>query len=411
MNDLELQSYYISLYLDSVFFCDDSIVRIKDNIEAITSKETLEIFYNYLEEIESELCYPKEIINSIGEVINYIKPYINEESILSYSKVENKYNEIKDLEFNDGKYLYEAILKNFDISSVFDERFNKEVIRNSVIFDYYAFTALLSDEVEIDNNYFYIMSLKKLMLVYPEIFLDININRRALNILEANKEYEESERLIYKMNNIEKFQENNFNYSSFVSLIDYIVVESMLLNSKNIKDNKSLLTYSSLNTISELIDKECIDNEKMKKNMYNILSQYKEIYIDEASISKDYRAKLLEKYNNCIGKLNSLKEYNQDTVMGEFILRSDFIDKVRIMFKPYNLDELCKQDIEYIKYLINSSEIENKDTFYLTINKCLELLPSMFDNKIIYEKTISLLDKNTIHNNITKRKVNKIYRG
>ena len=411
MNSEELQSYYISLYLDSIFFCDDSIARIKDNIDAITSEEALCGIYNLLLEIEIELCYPKEIVKSIGDVIEYIKPYINKENEEIYMVIKDKYNQVKELDLNDGKYLYEAILKNFDVDNVFNRKFNKEVIRNSIIFDYYTFTTLLDDNIEVDENYFYIMSLKKLLLVYPQIFLDAGINKRALDILEVNKRYEETERLVYKMNNIEKFQENNFNFSAFTSIIDYVVVVSMLFNRKNIEKNTSLLTPSSISTIFELTDKKCIDDSNMKKNMYEIMSKYREKYVDIPSVSKEYRKKFIKRYNDSLGNLNGLTEYNHDTVLAEYISRSDIINKITNMFKPLDLNQLFEQDIEYFNYLINSSEIENKDNIYLTINKCLYLVPSMFDNEKIYNKTMLLLEKNNIHNSIVKKKINKIYRG
>ena len=411
MNNIEFQKYYISLYLDSVFFCDDSIARIKDNIDSITSSEALEVFYDTLVEIESTLCYPKEVVNSIGEIIDYIETHIKEENIELFNKIKNKYFEIKDLEFNDGKYLYEAILKCLDVDNVYNQNFNVEVIRNSIIFDYYAFTSFLSDDIEIDKNYYYIMALKKLMIVYPEIFLDKEINKRALDILEKNKEYDEAERLTYKMEHIDLFLDVHFNFSEFTSVIDYTVVEAMLLKRQNIQKYKPLLTSGSIHTVFEIIDKNCLDNEVMKKNLYDIMSTYKEMYFEDPSIPKDIKKRFMLKYNEYIGKLNQINNYDQDTVMGEFKLRTDIIDKIKTMFKPFKLDGLFDQDIEYLKHIIYSSEIDNKDTLYLTLNKCLRLIPSMFDNKKIYDKTMSLLDENNIHNKLVKKKINKIYRG
>ena len=402
MNDLGIYQYYISVYLESVLFCDDVVLRVQNDIEQLTNPEVLFILLDLLNELEYTKKYPKEIVDNIGKLIELLKNNTTHELL---NKIELKYNEIKDYEYSDEVYYEEAMLKVFNINSAMDESYNKEVLRNSIIFDYYTFTSLLDDNIKIDQNYFYILSIKKFLLTYPDMFKDKDIRRRAFNILNKNK-YEETDHLIYKIKHINKHQ-NTFNYGEFKALVYYLIVESMVYDREYIKEKEELINYQTIRQLYQIIDDNLISNESVKNNMYVILFKFKELYID--NLDKENKKELLNEYNNYIGKLNSNNEYDFDLKKSEHKLRYDILDKLENI--EYDISSLLNQDLNYLNYLTTSTEIENTDKIYLSINKCIALAPSLFDDPDVYNRTMTLLNKNTIHNNITKRKVNKLYRG
>lgn len=408
----DFYSYYLSIYNDTLFFDNDIYETLENSKKIILSDDYLESLCSKIGDMKEQLFYPKKAIDNIENIIDYIKENIeNSNELLDYIIEEFEY--IKQMPCSDKIYISELMIKFIDVDLYLDLqklKINKEMIENSIYFDLIALYDLTHDS-EIKSSDYYILSLKKFIHDFPEMFLDENINSKALEILDKNALNKDAERLRYKITNIKKFINNNFDYVKFKALFDYVLVQNMIIDKENINRYKDFIDEELLNTVYYIIDNNLISSEIERKNLLEIVNIYKENTTKD--LTKDELKQFLAIHNDYIGKINLMDPSDDKMTVSEYQIRQK---RIHYMFNNLNIGYLIECDLCVLyMYLIDDQEyqkkikkIDHKD-LYLSINKFLKLAPSIFDNKIIYDRTMDMLDSNNIETRKTKNKVKRIY--
>lgn len=409
--ELNFVLYFNKITIEAMLFEDD----LKDiDLQELSKDINLDTILEILNEA-SYGHYPQIVMNNIGKVIDSLKNISNPK----IEEIINKYEQIKNIKTDEKVYLIEAFYKVMDstyLKYLDYITLDKEALKDSIRFDSVTINTLINNDMEILETELYIYSIKKFLIEFPEMFLDKHINKRTLQILEKNKNIKDSERLTYKIKHIDKFTQNNFNLIIYKSLYDYIVLQNMLNNNKIFNDNIDKINSDVIENLYRIIDEKLIKDEKNKDIAYRIIYEYKDKELEK--LNQEEKKKFIEKINNYIGKLNSIREYNNDIIISEYVTRLDGINKIKYLFKALELDNLIIKDLQIMnlymfdeeKYIEKREEINHKD-IYLSINKFLKLTPSIFDDETIYKRTIELLDNNDYKTKKVKNKVKKIYEG
>lgn len=416
--ELKFVKYFNKINIDAMIFEQDFIKELDDcDVKELSSDINLDCISDLLEEI-SYGHYPKFATDNLGILIKYL----NKNSEKNKEKIEEMlkhYEEIKNIETDNKIYLYEAFYKVIDsqyLKALDYINVDEESIIASIRFDSVTINTLINKNIEVLDTIFYVFSIKKFLLELPELFLDKDINKRAIEILEKNIKHDGASRLIYKLKHIEKFIENNFSMVYYKTLYDYIVLQNMLNNNIILRRNTEYISEDIMENLYYLIDENLIKDEKNKKAAYEIMNAYKDNKYD--NLTTEQKREFLKKHNEYIGKLNSMTEYSNIIITSEYATRLDGINKGRVMIKPLDLDTLINKDLQLInlymfdekQYEEESKNIDHND-LYLCVNKFTKLAPSIFDDDIIYRRTMELLDSKNIPTKKVREKVKRIYQG
>lgn len=415
--ELDFSKYFNKIIIDAMLFeATDAILEElgQSDLEELEKDINLDYLLEVLDEM-SYGHYPKHAVNNMGIIINYIK----ENSNKNIEQLFNKYEQIKDLPTDENVYLYEAlnkVLNSTHLKYLDYIKVDETTINDSIRFDSVTIYSLINENMEIQNTILYIYSIKKFLSEFPDMFLDKNINARALEILEKNKHHEGAERLIHKLNHIEKFINNNFDMINYKRLYDYIVLQNMLNNEVIFKQNIQNISEDIMETLYEMIEYKLIKDEENKKKAYEIMHTYKNKVYD--SIPQNQKRAYLEKYNKYLGLLNSMTEYSNNMIISEYETRLNGLEKHKYSFKALDIDNLILKDLQIMslfifdneKYLEQINQIDHKE-IYMCINKFICLAPTIFDDETIYRRTMELLDDKNIQTLKTKNKVKRIYEG
>ena len=417
INKNKLAFYFNKISLDALLISKDfkeSLNEIK--IEELTSDINLMVILEKLKNIKYG-HYIKEELDNLKIIVEILKSEdINNEII---DEIINEYENVKDTKTDEKVYLIECFYKVMDSSYLkgFDyiESIDKENVKYTIEFDNVTIYTLINDKYEIYETDYYICSIKKFLIEFPEMFKNKKINKRALEILEKNKSSKDAERLMYKIKNINKFTDTNFDILLYKSLYDYIIVQNMLNNNQFLDENIDLITTNKIEILFNLIDEKLIKDEKNKQAAYKILQEYKERKLPY--LSDENKKELIKKINEYIGKLNQMTDFNL-LLQSEYVTRLKNLSVSEFIFNPLKIDELIKKDLAVFSlYMFDDEkykenlEIINHEKLYLSINKFINLNPSMFDDETVYKRTIDLLDANDRNTKKVKNKVNKIYNG
>ncbi len=417
INKNKLAFYFNKISLDALLISKDfkeSLNEIK--IEELTSDINLMVILEKLKNIKYG-HYIKEELDNLKIIVEILKSEdINNEII---DEIINEYENVKDTKTDEKVYLIECFYKVMDSSYLkgFDyiESIDKENVKYTIEFDNVTIYTLINDKYEIYETDYYICSIKKFLIEFPEMFKNKKINKRALEILEKNKSSKDAERLMYKIKNINKFTDTNFDILLYKSLYDYIIVQNMLNNNKFLDENIDLITTNKIEILFNLIDEKLIKDEKNKQAAYKILQEYKERKLPY--LSDENKKELIKKINEYIGKLNQMTDFDL-LLQSEYATRLKNLSVSEFIFNPLKIDELIKKDLAVFSlYMFDDEkykenlEIINHEKLYLSINKFINLNPSMFDDETVYKRTIDLLDANDRNTKKVKNKVNKIYNG
>ena len=438
MNDKELRLYnYVNmLYIDYLFF--------SDNIDEILENESKDAFFNLifvsslsfkLNDLLENQYYPIKCIKNLEKIINYLNvSYFDYKTIdeqIFCNKIikllNKRFKSIKDKEATNQIYSYEYMMKFGTLENLKKMNSNEleidvNEIEESIIFDYKVIRLLLEkDFIEDDfSNENYLYSIKKFLSDFPEMFLDKEINERALYILnkQCNKE---SKVLIFKLKNINKYQKKtNFKYVEFLALYDHILFQNVSLGNKCEVDYKKVIENKSLVTLYSFIDKEMIYDKNAHKNLRNFMFNCLE-YVRENKVIEELKQFLIE-YNIYLGKLNTYENYNfREYIDSELLFRYGFIkSSFKILFN-YN-DKLQQEiankvkddlDILNLYYLDEEDYIKEKETLkdkeiYTSIKKISMILPTIFDDFTINTRTIDMLEISDIKKSENKKLIKAI---
>lgn len=409
MEEKIINNFFMSLYNDAIIFSRDKFEEKLQSTDYIKENSYILSVIHKINEIVERQDYPEYAINNLGKIIDYLGQKYKDNKYVDLAR--RKYNKLLDINCVEDVYEYEAMVKfcGLDYALLDKMDFNREFIEQSIVFDLITFKTLLNGSDNIDKNYLYIASLKKFFMEFPGIFLNKKINENAKKILNVNIDDEEAKRLMYKLNHIEKFTKNNFDYFRFKSLVDYIVIQDMLINRKEYQLNKNLVGKHKMESLYSIIEGNLLYKSKMRNNALEIMSNYKNDVI--LSLDQLEKKSELTTYYNALGKLNTYEDDKSIFVESEYINRLDKMEKIKAMFIPYDLEHLIENDMLVLIYLMTEKEKGiDYNNVHLTINKFLNIVPEMFDNPEIYERTMKLLKKKDIHTMITKNKVKSIYK-
>jgi|GEM_PF-2665317 len=427
--------------------------NIKEDLNLLFQRVFNLKFLGFLNEelflMQKNNIYPNKVYNNINIILIGLKKTLEANlDMIDYEKynritheIMGRYNELK----NKDDYELYLMESNMKFDNIFDRANNNyclwkvEDIENSIRFDYSVMINLdTSDENYYNNvisyclnNKNFIFFVKKMLILFPQIFLDDKIKHRILVILRANQEminqkkteafdhfmivnYRELEeydkeqylplydKFIFETNNLfEKIiklnkdnYENNFEIESFIDYYKttYLEQEFLKKNNKLNFDDRTLLEHIYI-LIEDNSKHKCY-NLDIKRNIVEIMNKYREIYFKKPGF--------LDEYNKHMGILNSteMKGLIVDDIMDKKLSSKEILYFIRSGQSDKELIKTLEFDYEVIKSFICSDEEyeDYKEKFISnneypgTINKMLVENEDMFDNKIIYNRVMNILN-------------------
>lgn len=400
-------------------------------------------FLMFSNDIEKEILDFNDSINEIDEyAINDIIDTIKNENIYTEQNLKNfqyllkylniDYDElIKNTKPSNDVYYYEY-LEKFD---VLKKSINKEydaiplkLLEDSIRFDFYAYNALISKDDDfmykflsnLIGNKLFLLFVKKILNENPDILLNKKIKKRILSVLRLNLCYEDNidemknlkNQVIYLATNkkSEIFDYEKFKYHYNNAFFKYIITDNGNLE----KYHDYIISDEFIYYIKEEIEKYDLEEykdtfsypEEIKSRIKYILK-----YILNYRQSSDY--KLL--YNSLIYKLNTLKPIKQ-FYNEEFIKRTSFIDIIKnskcsieeVKYDLRNEYEILKiYSLEEREFTLSISKI-NKITYIKWLKYMIDLDINFFNNEVLRNRTLYILDKLVITNESLNKDTSKI---
>lgn len=412
---------------------------LKANIYGVEAYENMEKILKYLKSIYEEI---KDKTNYIENIDNYyilLGKYTEAKNNTGYEiyqdEFNSKMNSIQEHNLNK-PYLWNK--KDMDLSI----RFDYDILFSSKIDDENYLSEYLNQYV---FNQKYIYFIKKMLVSGPIVFLDKRINARAIDVLNYNEDtyYETDKKTLVEkyalknygviINDNEEFEKYNKVLDEFIRDCKNLKIKLLNINEKNYFNNfqkeifvdyyqkallEKLVVANGLEIINpentmqleylyKLIEdnkKTKICNVKMKNSIIEMMNLFKENY--KLNDKKEF----IHRYNEYLGLLNETEPDAYGMVNNLVISKLSYLEsmKIDLMFSltgdPSEYDELVdtlkldyqilnsflwdeKKYSEYEIHFVSSAE------YAQSINKFFNEFPIMFDNKIIFNRVTSVLNK------------------
>lgn len=410
----DINHYFIDKYTDAILMLTD-FESSKELIDDNLLREDNYLYYlnDKMEYILESKIYPKIVINNLGKMIKHIKEINGKNDLLK--ELSKKYEKIENLEDSDELYTKEFCLKYSSIDNL-NKDFNVNELRKSIILDFQVLCDLIY-ETESKYEYDSEKSIRKFMFEYPEMFLDKEISKNTINILEKNNT-EDSNKLIRKIKKMKRKELYSFDMNEYKRLYYYILLQNMMANKL---DNKIVIEnfYDDIDYLIEYlhieIDSDMICDERMKQKTIDIMFEIREYMHDNLDI-EDYK-EFLKTHNEYLSKINCLNINANKYYYEEYMRRATGKDKFKYTFEPLQNNLLLLNDLSLLQLYIKDEETYNKekeafmnnDKINLSVNKFIYLYPSLFDDEIILNRTLEILDANKKNKNLCK-KIRKDYK-
>ena len=379
--------YYLRLFNDFMLFSDDVDEVITFGRKIIEEEQYLDFLKFELTNVFSEINYPEEQINNLGIILNYLKK-VNKTPKLD--EVSTIYEKIKTKRSQNSKYIDEANKKIYNIKNFNDVL---EIEPKMIKFDFYVYDSLLNDKKIVESDY-YFTSLKKFLIDFPDMFNDKKILNKAYEMIETQPIKKETnkirEEVIYYLTHHKKEIIEGFNQEEVSYAYTGIILQNMLADYKMIEKYKYYISNILIETLDLFIDNSLIASQSEKNNALEIITIYKEKMLKQEH--EELKGLFIEKINSSIIKLNKVT------------IRSDIKRRFDLMLRGlkdsyYNSDlsinDLIKNDLLLLEYLSSDKEIEiNDNNIYLSVNKLVNIMPCIFEDLEVKEKTINLLKEN-----------------
>ena len=388
MDKKKSNNYFYQLYTDFILFnkeadvsCDMGFFKEKDYLKYLTC--LIEVYLPIV-------AYPEAQLDKLIVFLNDIKDESNKDEI---NRLIKKVEEEKE---NNGehridKIKIEAEKKTLNIKNILD----KEIIFDSSLigFDYYAFISLFKDETEILNNPKYLYSFKKFLIDYPELFNSKKIKKRAINILESQNlddQYKEFiHQIKYYIENSDKLCLSRFDFSKTKSVYYMTVAFNMLFDKSNISKYDHLIDKELYECVNYIISNALYDSKSEVDNTYDILTLYKNRYIDKLP----NREVALNRYNTMLNKLNLIEVKHLDKTVYDFSKRFNLFELLKgIANRDLEVNELLKNDLGLLNNLINNEEMEDNDKLYLSFGKLYNMVPFIYEQPEVLRKAEGVLN-------------------
>lgn len=470
--------HYIINYL---FFSDD----ISKSFEEIKSEVDDIIFLDVLNTLRFNLFsnsyYPNKVFQNFEKLLDILEKHYSDQELIEgvmfiknnyslmekkegyqvyLSEFENKINTIND--YNNTSYLWDKkqmeALFEFDCAAILSFMVNSDIYLDKFFPNYIC-----------NQNYLYFI--QKILIQYPELFLNNIIKQKVINILEYNKLIVENmdmdkiiEEFTIKNNNL-SVEEIKSDYSRYlIKFANFMELsDRLLIRIKNINKNNFDECFNAKELVNlyyhTFIEKQFVERDDIPSNPMFLDAIYN--YIDEILVGiNDYKInkkiidmmaecketlpkKLTKGYNEHLLVANSVNKngigfisYVQDTKLDFFerLVMTHDINKYQFYDDANDLLDTLILDHDVIKsFMCDELEFETlyfesfvySDDFVLTIRKLLEIYPNLFTDFTIHERTVLIFNeiinkykakelnsKDFYKKNVkTLKKVEKIYYG
>lgn len=399
----EFLDYFYNTYINSLIFNVENIKIINNDSDIIKEHDFIKALINKINCMNEGTTYPITILQNLKRLIDNVSIYADHED---KQAIEKEYKKLLFNKMGSGIYLEEYRKRFMEPEEVIKNTLyiEKGDISNSIIFDFALLYSLIDPDEEIRVNEYYLYSMKAIINDYPSLFTSSHIKKRAIEILNTQEKSELRDRLIYKIQHINKFMNKKVDYSSIKAAYKFILVENMLIDREILNENIDDMDFL-IETLKEIIDYNFIGNKFEQTNALTMIDSYRNYSIE--NFPED-RKEIIEETNEYIVKTNS-QEFNNKKRTIENYMRFGNIGIKGMIDNFNNTDILIKNDLRVMTYLLTGkNQGIYLDDAYLSIRKILFLCPSLFDNQKVYERTESLLELN---NKKELKKVKKIYQG
>lgn len=445
-------------YLNDYLFFSDRLDEDFIDMETLLKSDTFKDYFKmHLKFISKELLsYPMEVMPNIKEIMKYVLKSHDDEALVNelmsyYSNIHKYSNDFYSNQLYTKKNRYKDYMnKNIKWD-------DKEFIK-SLRYDYItamSFSAQNENYVviylrELILNRNYVMSLKRLLKEFPDLFDDQNIERRTLSILDTNVDLlssydydavsqyvrvnKEVRKEAYKIelselkdfkdecadliNRICKKKASGFNMKVMNSYKDNLKIEKYLNDGGEIE-----ISYEGLKRQIDQRLKEFWSDESHKKTFLDLLDGKKQEMI--AQLKGNEKNEFLKEYNNYLIKFNMSDVDKDKNMTNELIKRTSEKEIIKeslksIFTKNYKklntILESSKYDLElFLLYFLSDKdfkkEIEKyKDNceLHYSINRFYKDVKELFDDEILKSRTLELLE---LDNSKGSKKVKRKIKG
>ena len=400
----ELLDCFYNAYINSLIFNVENIKIVNSDISIMQDQDFIKALINKIKCMNEGTTYPITVLQNLKKLIGNVSMYTQ---CGDKQVIEKEYKKLLFNKMGNGIYLEEYRKRFMEPEEVIQNilYIEKSDINNSIVFDFALIYSLINPDEEIRVNEYYLYSMKAIINDYPILFTSIQIKKRAIEILNAQKKSDLRDRLIYKIQHINKFIKNKVDYSNIKAAYKYILVQNMLIDREILNENIEDMDYL-IETLKDIIDHEYIGNKYEQNNALTMIDSYRNNSIINFPEDKN---SVIDETNEYIIKTNSIEPNNKKRATENYMRFGN--TGIKGMIDNFsNTDILIKNDLRVMTYLLpGKNQGIYLDDAYLSIRKILFLCPSLFDNQKVYERTESLLELN--NNKKELKKVKKIYQG
>lgn len=400
----ELLDCFYNAYINSLIFNVENIKIVNSDISIMQDQDFIKALINRIKCMNEGTTYPITVLQNLKKLIGNVSMYTQ---CGDKQVIEKEYKKLLFNKMGNGIYLEEYRKRFMEPEEVIQNilYIEKGDINNSIVFDFALIYSLINPDEKIRVNEYYLYSMKAIINDYPGLFTSIQIKKRAIEILNAQEKSDLRDRLIYKIQHINKFIKNKVDYSNIKAAYKYILVQNMLIDREILNENIEDMDYL-IETLKDIIDHEYIGNKYEQNNALTMIDSYRNNSIINFPEDKN---SVIDETNEYIIKTNSIEPNNKKRATENY-MRFGNIGIKGMIDNFSNTDILIKNDLRVMTYLLTGkNQGIYLDDAYLSIRKILFLCPSLFDNQKVYERTESLLELN--NNKKELKKVKRIYKG
>ena len=381
----ELLDCFYNAYINSLIFNVENIKIVNSDSSIMQDQDFIKALINRIKCMNEGTTYPITVLQNLKKLIGNVSMYTH---CGDKQVIEKEYKKLLFNKMGNGIYLEEYRKRFMEPEEVIQNilYIEKGDIHNSIVFDFALIYSLINPDEEIRVNEYYLYSMKAIINDYPILFTSIQIKKRAIEILNAQEKSDLRDRLIYKIQHINKFIKNKVDYSNIKAAYKYILVQNMLIDREILNENIDDMDYL-IETLKDIIDHEYIGNKYEQNNALTMIDSYRNNSIINFPEDKN---SVIDETNEYIIKTNSIEPNNKKRATEKY-MRFGNIGIKGMIDNFSNTDILIKNDLRVMTYLLTGkNQGIYLDDAYLSIRKILFLCPSLFDNQKVYERTESL---------------------
>lgn len=407
-----MKKYKDILLLEFLMFSKDidkDILDFKISLQEF-DEETI---YELVEQMRKENIYTKQNIENLKKIIKFLKNKLNKYdemiAILNFTKPSYDiyyYNYIE-------KY---DVLRNYNYDTIIPVNFLEDSIR----FDFYAFSALISEPKEYIENYFsslvnnplFLLFVNKVLNENPDILLDKNVLKRICSIIELNITSLENEEIIeyhQKLLKKVKYYAKNkkaevYDYELFIYTKDKAFLEYLITSNIDFKNfHDYIISEHFLYFLEEYLEFFANpENERLFLYNSDMSENFKALIFYILEYKSDNKTKI--RCNILLQKWFSHKVEDEEIFYEVESLKKCSLNEISFLKQKNILINEMKLSIRYDYYILEAYTLDgddfdeiiekiNLEYFIKWMKKMMKINVNFFRNEMIREKTIKILEK------------------